>query len=188
MNYRDYIKILKDQTNSQPYKEQLHFALMISKKLYFEYQKFVDKYRWGDADLLMDAINLCQQAIENSGDLTRIKKLLPKIDSIIPDMDDFGSDHQASYALNASISVYETLEFIKDQDKTHIYNIATYYTDTIDFKIQEDLELTELEIENHPLMIEAWNFIIEQTKNGASYPWQISNHKNPLSPIHVNIK
>jgi len=168
MNYRDYITILKNQINSQPYKEQLHFALMICKKLYFEYQKFADKYQWGNADLLMDAINICQQAIENSADLTRIKELLPEIDSITPDMDDFGSDYQASYALNASASVYETLEFIKDQDKTHIYNIATYYTDTIDFKIQEAKDLTDLEIENHPLMIEGWNFIIEQTKNGVA--------------------
>lgn len=79
-------------------------------------------------------------------------------------MDDFGNE-LGSYALNASAAVYESLEFIIDQDKTHIYNIATYYTDTIDFKIQEDRELSDLEIENHPLMIEAWNFIIEQTRN-----------------------
>ena len=109
----------------------------------------------------------CENSIEKPTDLIRINELLPKIDSIIPDMDDYESDYQASYAFNASISIYETLEFIKDQDKTHIHNIATYYTDTIDFKIQEEKKLTELEIENHPLMIEAWNFIIEQTKHGA---------------------
>ena len=79
-------------------------------------------------------------------------------------MDDFGSEI-GSYALNSSAAVYETLEFITDKDKTHIYNIATYYTDTIDFKIQEERTLTEEAIENHPLMIEAWNFVIEQTKN-----------------------
>ena len=167
MNYRDFIRILKNQTTSQLYKEQLHFAILICKKLYFDYQKFTEKYQWGDADLLMDAINLCQQSIENYANISQIKELLPKINSITPDMDDFGSDYLGSYALNASASVYETLEFIIDQDKTHIFNIGTLYTDTIDFKIQEDKELTQLEIENHPRMIEAWNFIIEQTKNGA---------------------
>ena len=167
MNYRGYIAILKNQTNSQSYEEQLLFALMICKKLYFQYLKFVDKYQWGDADLLLDAINFCEQSIKQSADSIKINELLPRIDSIIPDMDDFQSDFQASYALNASITVYETLEFIKDQNKNHIYNIATYYTDTINLKIQEEKTLTELEIENHPLMIEAWNFIIEHTKHGA---------------------
>jgi hypothetical protein len=80
-------------------------------------------------------------------------------------MDDFGSE-LGSYALNASASVYETLQFITDKDCTHIYSIATYYTDTIDFKIQEEKELTQFEIENHPRMIEEWNFVLEQTKNG----------------------
>jgi uncharacterized protein YjaG (DUF416 family) len=168
MNYRDYIALLKIQTNSQPYKQQLEFAVMICKKLYFEYKNFVEIYQWGDADLLMDAINICDRSkIANSSDLDQIKELIPKIDLITPHMDDFGGSEIGSYALNASASVYETLEFIIDQDKTHIFNIATYYTDTIDFKIQEERDLTELEIENHPVMIEAWSFIIEQTKHGA---------------------
>jgi len=59
------------------------------------------------------------------------------------------------------------LQFITDKDNTYIFNIGNYYTHTVDFKIQEDEDLTELEIENHPLMIAAWNFILEQTKNGA---------------------
>ena len=108
--------------------------------------------------------SLHKQAIEKPADVSQIKTLLPKIDLITPHMDDFGSSELGSYALNTCTSVYETLQFITDQDKTHIYNIATYYTDTIDFKIQEERTLTELEIQNHPQMIEAWNFIIEQTK------------------------
>jgi uncharacterized protein YjaG (DUF416 family) len=167
MNYTDYITLLKIQTNSQPRLQQLKFAVTICKKLYFGYKNFVEVYQWGDADLLMDAINICERSITNSSDLDQIKELIPKIDLITPHMDDFGGNEIGSYALNASASVYETLEFIIDHDKTHIFNIATYYTDTIDFKIQEERELTELEIENHPLMIEAWNFIIDQTKNGT---------------------
>ena len=166
MNYRDYTTLLKSQTSSQAYQPLLEFAVLICKKLYFDYQKFTEVEKWGDANLLMDAIKICQQTLENTADTNEVKALIPQIDSITPDMDDFGSE-LGSYALNASAAVYETLEFITDQDKTHVYNIATYYTDTIDFKIQEDKELTQLEIENHPLMIEAWNFIIEQTKNGV---------------------
>jgi uncharacterized protein YjaG (DUF416 family) len=166
MNYREYTTILKSQTSSQAYLPQLKFAVLICKKLYFDYQNFTEVEKWGDANLLMDAINLCQQSIENSINAEEVEALLPKIDLITPDMDDFGNE-PGSYALNASAAVYETLQFIIDKDKTHIYNIGTYYTDTIDFKIQEDKDLSELEIENHPLMIEAWNFIIEQPKGSA---------------------
>jgi uncharacterized protein YjaG (DUF416 family) len=165
MNYQGFTRILKSQTSSQPYEPQLKFTVLICKKLYFNYQKFTEVYKWGNADLLMDAITICQQAIEKPADIIQIKTLLPKVDLITPHMDDFGSSELGSYALNASAAVYETLQFITDKDKTHIYNIATYYTDTIDFKIQEEKTLTQLEIESHPLMIEGWNFIIEQTKS-----------------------
>lgn len=166
MNYKEYTRLLKIQTASQAYEPQLKFAILICKKLYFDYQKFTEVENWGDSNLLMDAINVCQKALDHSDNTHEIKALLTKLESIIPDMDDFGNE-LGSYALNASAAVYETLEFIVDKDKTHIYNIATYYTDTIDFKIQEDKELTDLEIENHPVMIEAWNFVLEQTSDGA---------------------
>jgi hypothetical protein len=61
-------------------------------------------------------------------------------------------------------SVYETLEFLIDKDQIHIRNIASYYIDTIDFKIQKDKELTETQINNHSLMIEARNFLIDNSK------------------------
>lgn len=163
MNYQEYTAILKRQTSSYHYQPQLQFAILICKKLFFDYQKFTEIEKWGDADLVMDAINICQKALGGPVDIDEIKALIPEIDSITPDMDDFGRE-SGSYALNAATAVYETLEFIVDRDTSHIYNIGDYYTDTIDFKIQEDKELTEIEIANHPLMIEAWNFIIEQTK------------------------
>lgn len=166
MNYQEYISLLKIQTSSRPFQRQLEFAVMICKKLYFDYKDFVEVEQWGDADLLMDAINICSRVIAQSPDIAQIKELIPKIDLITPHMDDFGNN-MGSYALNASAAVYETLEFIIDQDNTHIFNIGNYYTDTIDFKIQEEKDLSQQEIENHPLMIEAWNFIVNETKNGT---------------------
>jgi len=165
MNHKEFTTILKTQTSIGSYELQLKFAVLICEKLYFDYQKFAETENWGNADLLMDAIRICQKALNNSIDTNQIKSLLPEIDQITPDTNDFG-DWSGSYALNACTSVYETLEFNLDKDKMHIYNIGTFYTDTIDFKIQEKGILTDLEIENHPGMIEAWNFIIEQTKNG----------------------
>lgn len=164
MNYQEYVTTLKNQTVNQPYEDQLKFAVLISQKLYPDYQKFYEIYKWGDPDLLSDAIRICQNALANLSDINQVNILVPKIDLIIPSMDDFGSE-LSSYALNASSAVYETLQFIIDKNKKHIYNIATYYTDTVDFKIQEEKELTDYEIETHPVMLEAWNFILQQTKS-----------------------
>jgi uncharacterized protein YjaG (DUF416 family) len=87
-----------------------------------------------------------------------IKFYLDKLDPNIPDMDDFG-DFDSSYALNASCAVCELLEYLLDKDKSHIFNISTYMTDTIDFKLSEaDADLTNEELENHSDLIKEWKY------------------------------
>jgi uncharacterized protein YjaG (DUF416 family) len=166
VNYNDYIKILKEQTNSQPHQYQLEFAITICKRLYPEYLKFFELYKWGNPEFLLEGIKLCELSSNADSNIDQIKSFLPKLYSVIPHMDDFG-DEIGSYALNASAAVHETLEYILDKDRTHIFNIANYFTDTIDFKIQEDGELTDSEIAENPIMNEAWNFILKLTKKGT---------------------
>jgi uncharacterized protein YjaG (DUF416 family) len=164
MNYQDFTKNINNQISLLPQERLLQLAFKICKELFFEYQTFSEKYEWGNADFLLDGINLCDKALNGESDLDNIRELIPKIDSVTPDMDDYNSDEKASYALNAAASVYETLEFLIDNDKNHVINIASYYTDTIDFKVQEDKDLTEDEIDKHPLMIKARQFLLEETK------------------------
>jgi hypothetical protein len=114
----------------------------------------------GNSDLLLDAINLVDKSLSQDIDIETVKMLLPKINQITPDTEDFGN---ASYALNASAAVYETLEFLLDNNPIHIENVGTYLTDTIDAKIQEDDDLTPEEIDRHPLMIETRKYLIEAT-------------------------
>lgn len=71
-------------------------------------------------------------------------------------MDDFGNNI-GSYVLNACIAVYHTLQFLIDKDPFNIVDAGTALTDTIDFKIQEDNELTDAEINNYPLVKEIVN-------------------------------
>jgi len=106
MTFQEYTSILKSQTSSMPYQQQLKFAVMICKELYFDYKNFVEVNHWGDADLLMDAINICDSSITQSPYMFKINELIPQIDLITPHMDEFGID-LGSYALNASASVYE---------------------------------------------------------------------------------
>lgn len=163
MTYEDFTRTIRNQILVLPQNRQLQLAIKVSKELFFEYQKFSELYNWGNPDLLLDGISLSQKALSDKPDILKIKNLLPEIEAIIPDMDDFGSEF-GSYGLNASASVYETLEFLIDNDAAHIVNIATYYTDTIDIKVQEDTDLTMEEIDVHPLMIKARLFLLEETK------------------------
>jgi uncharacterized protein YjaG (DUF416 family) len=166
MNYKEYVWLFKKQLETLSFQKQLDFAFTICKKLYFDYEKFVEVHQWGDAELLMDAIKLCEQGRAGLVDIQEIEKMLESVDSITPDMDDFG-DEISSYGLNASAAVYESLQFLIDKDKAHIYNIGNYLTDTVDFRIQEERDLSEDEIAKHPLMLEAWNYVLTLSRSNA---------------------
>ncbi|RYE38216.1 MAG: DUF416 family protein, partial [Sphingobacteriales bacterium] len=88
-----------------------------------------------------------------------LKAKLSDVASITPDTEDFG-DYCGSYALNAASAVCETLELILEGNLEHVYNIGTYSTDTIDFKIHESEDLTDEQIDRHPAMIEVRSFLL----------------------------
>jgi hypothetical protein len=111
----------------------------------------------GDPDVLLNAIKLCQLYIKNETKIASLENILPIVDNAMPDTEDFPN---ASYALNASATVYETLQFLIDKDLNHILNIGTYLTDTVDFKIQENESLTDFQINNHPIMLETRKFLL----------------------------
>jgi uncharacterized protein YjaG (DUF416 family) len=163
MNYKQFVFLFKKQLVSLSYSKQFDLALTVCKKLYPEYQKFCKANDWGNPGLLVQAIHLCAESKAGIADRSKIAEMLTKVDAIIPDMDDFGDDISA-YALNASAAVYETLQFLIDDDKAHIYNVGICLTDTVDSKIQEERDLNESEIEQHPTMLEAWNYIIELSR------------------------
>ena len=164
MNYQDFTKTIQNQISLLPKQRLLNLALKICKELFFEYQAFSEKYKWGNPDFLLDGINVAENTLKGEADITKIRELMSNIDSVTPDMDDYNSDELASYALNAAASVYETLEFLLDNDRLHIINLSTYYTDTFDFKVQEDNDLTPEEIDNHPIMIKARQFLLAETE------------------------
>ena len=50
---------------------------------------------------------------------------------------------------------------MKGKDPKDIYAIGTLFTDTTDIKLHEMGIEDEKEIENHPLMQEAWQLVLE---------------------------
>jgi uncharacterized protein YjaG (DUF416 family) len=164
MNYKEFITKFNEQVFYLAYDRQLALAIDVCKKLYFDYVDFSEKYKWGDKDVLLDAITLLEQSKNSKIKQSQIDKTLSELDTITPDMDDFGSDELGSYALNACVAVYNSIQFIADKQPTHIFDIGTCLTDTIDFKVQEKQTLTEQEIDNNPLMMEARKYLIEKSK------------------------
>jgi uncharacterized protein YjaG (DUF416 family) len=164
MKYEEFITKFNKQVSSLDYDRQLTLAIDVCKKLYFDYVDFSEKYQWGDKDVLLDAITLIEQSKTSDIKQGLIDKTLSRLNTITADMNDFGSDELGSYALNACVAVYNSIQFIADKQPKHIYDIGICLTDTIDFKVQEQQTLTEQEIDNNPLMIEARKYLINKSK------------------------
>lgn len=161
MTYQKFIRHFKLQTESLSYPKQIDLAISICKRLFFDYQEFSDAKNWGNPDLVLDTIRFIEESKDLKVDKDILKEKINQIMAITPDNDDFGD---ASYALNSCVAVCETLDFLTDHKAEHIYAIGTCLIDTIDFKIQEEAELTEHEINNNSEMIEARNFLLAMTR------------------------
>lgn len=159
MNFQQFCSTFKTNIYALSAGKQLAFTNVINKKLFFDYQEFSEKENFGNPDLLLDAINLLDNSYTNALEPESTKQLMLDINQACPDMDDFGGNGAYS-ALNSCAAVYESLDFLIDRNPHHIYEVGLCLINTVDSKIQEEHELTEEEIDNHPLMIETRNYLI----------------------------
>jgi len=157
MTYQEFARDFKLKTETLLYHEQIDLAVSICKRLYSDYQKFSTKNNWGSPDLLLDTIEFIEEFKTTDNDSILVKEKINQIEEITPDTEDFGD---SSYALNACVAVCETLAFLIDHEGEHIYNVGTCLTDTIDFKIQEDTDLKQHEIDNNAIMVAARAFLL----------------------------
>ena len=169
MLLKDFETKFKRQVYSLTFDKSLDTAIKVCKILYFDYERFERAESWGDCAVLMDAIKFCELSRTQNTDSKMIQELLNKIDAITPDTEDFGS-YLGSYALNAANAVSETLEFLLAKDPLHVYHVGSYFTDSIDFKIHESNKgnIHQIQIDQHPMMIEAINFLLDSTKRNAT--------------------
>jgi uncharacterized protein YjaG (DUF416 family) len=157
MTYQEFTSKFKLRATKASYDNQLNLAKSVCKKLFFDYQSFCAKNKWGDPNTLLDAIKFLDNEISMSVNRELINKWIDSIEMITPDTEDF---ENASYALNACVSVCEALDFLVDKNSEHIYIIGTMLTDTTDIKIHEKWGLTRAQIDQHPLMIEARSYLL----------------------------
>ena len=64
---------------------------------------------------MLDAINFIEQSKNSDIQQNLIDKALNLVDTITPDMDDFGSGELGSYALNACVAIYNSIQFLADK-------------------------------------------------------------------------
>lgn len=161
MTYQEFIQHFKLQTESLSYPKQIDLAISICKRLFFDYQKFSAVNNWGNPNLVLETIRFIEVSKDLKVGKGILKEKINQIMAITPDTDDYAN---ASYALNSCVAVCETLNFLTDHKAEHIYAIGTCLTDTIDFKIQENDDLMENEIDKHPEMIAARNLLLEMSR------------------------
>ena len=159
MNYEEFTNLFQSHVYRLTYQKQFEIAIAICKKLFSDYKVYSLENNWGEPDILLDAIKLCQFSYNKKNDNSEpLRAMMNIVNNITPDTEDF---ENASYALNACTAIHETLEVLIDKDGKHILNVGSYLTDTIYFKIQEEGELTETQINNHPEIIEVRKFLLE---------------------------
>lgn len=161
MTYQEFIQQFKLQTKSLSYHKQIALAISVCNRLCVDYQKFSEDNNWGNPDLILDTIRFIEESKDSGPDARLIKEKIAQVDDITPDTEDFGD---AIYALNTCVAICETLNFLADHRAEHIYAIGTCLTDNIDFKIQEDVDLDEGEIDSNPKMVEARSFLVEMSR------------------------
>jgi len=159
MTYDEFTDKFKKQVTAISYERQLNFAIEICLRLLPEYKSFNERSKFGNFETLQKAIETLKRSTPISEN--ELKNMISEIDKMIPNIDDYSD---GSYALNASASVYEALQFVRNKNPEHIFNIGTLITDTVDFKIQENQDLTEEEIEKHLSVIEVRNFLLKETE------------------------
>jgi uncharacterized protein YjaG (DUF416 family) len=164
MNYSTFVSSFKMQVAGLSVDRSLDFAQRIGHELLSGYRTFFQIHQWGDPAVLAASLALAERPNGDSVDQTELTEMLVKLEAVTPHMDDFG-DFLGSYALNACAVIYYLLQFLMDCKPEHIYNVGIAYTDTVYFKLAEQNEdLTDEELAQHPEMRQAWSRVLEETQ------------------------
>ncbi len=158
MTFQEFTKKFKRHIATLSYQKQIDLAIEICKKLFFDYEQFSTSNNWGNSDLIIDTIKFIEDEKNSRVDKVLLKERINQVEIITPDTEDFGD---AGYALNCCVAVCETLDFLTDHNPEHIYIIGTCFTDTVDARIQEDVDLDEIGINTNPEIIAARNYLLE---------------------------
>ena len=157
MDFMELEQKLNERAKEMTYEARIAHGLKICKRLFPYYKEFVHEFGFGNPDVLLDGIRFVESGDQDSD---RIYEFLETLEEVSPDTDEY---EEGEYALNACGAVNALLLQVAEPDEVeHYVEIAFSYYDTIDGKVQDDSddELSEEELDNHPLLAEARTFLL----------------------------
>lgn len=199
--WKEYQENLKRNVNTISISKNLEFATEICQRLLPEYKNFEKKHNWGNSKLVAEGIEICSNYSLASTDQKKAKSLIEKLNSIVPDTEEFNYI-SSSLALNSACATIETLEYIIDFDSKHIFRVGNYMYDTLDFKVAENpkdsserilsdeiewqLEKTKNEHKDKPIWTVVANIVNERTfgPNGAEIKIG-TKHFRPGTKVYI---
>ncbi|HYH14273.1 MAG TPA: DUF416 family protein [Flavisolibacter sp.] len=158
MDYIEFENQLHERAQNLAYEDRIKLGLDICKRLFPYYKEFYNEASFGNPDVLLDSIRFVESG---SQDNEQIYDFLDTLEEISPDTEDY---EEAEYALNACGAVNALLLQVAEPGETeHFIEIAMAYYDTIDAKVQDeaDEDLTDEEIDRHPMLLEAQRFLLQ---------------------------
>jgi uncharacterized protein YjaG (DUF416 family) len=157
MDFMELEQQLTERAQEMSYEDRIAHGLEICKRLFPYYKEFSNESGFGNPDVLLDGIRFVQSGDQDND---RIYEYLETLEEVSPDTDEY---EEGEYALNACGAVNALLLQVAEPDEVeHYVEIAFSYYDTIDGKVQDesDEELSEEELDNHPLLKEARSFLL----------------------------
>jgi uncharacterized protein YjaG (DUF416 family) len=117
-------------------RQKAAFAGLICERLLPQYAAFCQAAGWGSPAVYERGVELLYNSA--LGELLKAEAgaLLEKLDFVTPGLDEFASPLTA-YGLDACIALHEALQFLTDQQETHVSNCATAALDSVEMYVQE---------------------------------------------------
>ena len=150
-----------------PTYHQLAFGVMLTERFLPNYFAFHLIEQWGNPMVLLNGIDLLKDIVaQKSHNTAELQIIDDLIESVTPDMDDFGGNLLASLALDVSSMLYECFAFVKTLDARHIEICSAISFDSLALyvqkrdKIPHNLSSTEIEtrLKNEPLLLQEADF------------------------------
>lgn len=145
----DFIETLNNKAQSLNRQQCILLGALYAEKLLPNYDYFSLLHKWGNIEPLQITIEYLYQNINKSFSVKKLRSLYKSVDKVTPDADDF-EHFSVSSALDACCVILEILDYILDEDNTHIEGIISLVRDTVDMYVQEknDMAIDEDERES----------------------------------------
>ena len=161
IDFDQWLGILKAKVVRLGHAKSLAFAAACCERAIPNYEVFSLEEHWGNSKILrrsLDSIWLFIAEARNNVDRSHTERLLEALNMVTPDTENFKSI-LTSAALDAAISIAESLDYMRENSANHIVTVASLARDTVDMFLQHaeaniDSTVNSGEaIVHHPLMV-----------------------------------